>query len=483
MTTPSAAMTSVAIRRAVLWIGTLLILLIVAIDAYEAWADWRVVISQVGGSLPSASEALARWRSQEIESGIRTLSLAALAAAFLAGLLHALKRRDAAEEERLRLNNRLQEMQSREALGFFAASVAHDFNNILGAIDGYGELARDSVQTPSAARLHLDRLLAASERARKLVRRVLTFDGQRSLSYAPVNVGAVVAEALEQLRLTLPPGVTLKVTALLPSAQVMGDPVELHQIIANLCMNAAQAMPQGGGIELALEATQMQESRTLTVGSLTPGNWLSLCVTDTGVGLDTTQLQTIFQPFYTTRTPGLGTGIGLTVVRNIVTSMGGAVHVASRRGGPTRFSIYFPAVNLPPPQTERRHERGRGEVVLVVDNEPALVAIAEEMLATLGYEPVGFADPVRALAALRADPDRFDALLSDERMPELAGTTLAAAARAVSPGLPVVLMTAYRDAGLPARADAAGVAVVLEKPLQSNELAAAMHRFLKPCAA
>lgn len=480
---PPVAVNGTAIRRAVLWGGSLLILLIVAIDAYEAWADWHAVMAQAGRALPTAAEALALWRHQEIASAVRTFSLVALASVFLAGLLHALRRREAAEKERQLLDEKLREMQSREALGFFAASVAHDFNNILGVIDGCGELARDSIQTSSAARFHLDRLLAASERARKLVRRVLTFDAQRSLSYSPISVGAVIAEALEQLRLTLPAGVRVKVSAL-PNAQVMGDAVELHQIIANLCSNAAQAMPRGGEIDIAVELLTVSAGRALTVGLLTPGEWLCLSVTDSGVGLDAAQMQTIFQPFYTTRKSGVGTGIGLTVVRNIVTSMGGAVHVMSRPGGPTRFSVYFPAVHAPAAEVRIKGElRGSGETVLVVDNEPALVGIAEEMLATLGYEPVGFDDPIRALAALRADPERFDALLSDERMPELSGTTLAATARAVRPGLPVALMTAYRDGGLPARASSAGVAVVLEKPLQSHELAVTMHQLLSHCSA
>lgn len=479
MTTPSSTATSVAIRRAVLWGGTVLILLIVAIDGYEAWADWRSAIAQVGTTTQTVSEAYSRWKTQEIESAVRTLSLAALAAAFLAGLLHALRRREASDRERLELNEKLQELQSREALGFFAASVAHDFNNILQVVEGCGVLARDSVQTSSAARLHLDKLLTASERARKLVRRVLTFDSQRSLSYGPVQVTTVVAEALEQMRLTLPPGVRLKVKHLLPNAQVMGDAVELHQILANLCINAAHAMPRDGEIELAVECLQITEPQAMTVGSLTPGDWLRLSVTDPGVGLDARQIETIFQPFYTTRRRGAGTGIGLTVVRNIVTSMGGAVNVDSRPGGPTCFSVYLPKVHGPAPlPSDLRMLRGSGETVLVVDNEPALVGVAEEMLATLGYEPVGFDDPVRALAALRADPARFDAMLSDERMPELSGTMLATTARALHPGLPVVIMTAYRDSGLPARASSAGVAAVLEKPLQSRELATAMHQLL-----
>jgi signal transduction histidine kinase/ActR/RegA family two-component response regulator len=455
------------------------ILLIVAIDAYEAWADWRAAIAQVGTTTQTVSEAFGRWKTQEIESAVRTLSLAALAAAFLGGLLYAMRRRDASEQERAELNEKVQEMQSREALGFFAASVAHDFNNILQVIEGCGVLARDSIQTSSVARLHLDKLLTASERARKLVRRVLTFDAQRSLSYGPVQVATVVAEALEQMRLTLPTGVRLNVKELLPDAQVMGDPIELHQILANLCMNAAHALPRGGEIELAVESLHITEAQALTVGSLSPGDWLRLSVTDSGVGLDAQQIETIFQPFYTTRRRGAGTGIGLTVVRNIVTSMGGAVHVDSRPGGPTCFSVYLPEAHAPVPlPDDLRTLRGSGETVLVVDNEPALVGVAEEMLATLGYEPVGFDDPVRALAALRADPSRFDAMLSDERMPELSGTMLATTARALHPGLPVVIMTAYRDSGLPARADSAGVAAVLEKPLQSRELANTMHQLL-----
>ena len=424
---------------------------------------------------------MAPWVSQERASALRTGVLAVLAVLLVVGLTRMLGKHDLAELRRRRLERRLGDLERQQALGSLAAAMAHDFNNVLSAIVGYAELARSSVGDNPEAQTQLDRLLAAAERARQLVRRVLTFDRNRSVTYVPTDLGAIVREVLDQVRATLPPSVNLRTGATGDDAWILGDATEVYQVAMNLCTNAIQAMPAGGDLEVRVEVIDVRKEQAMRHGRLRPGQWLQLTVADSGAGLDPAHLPRIFEPFFTTKSDGTGTGIGLAVVRNIVTRMGGALDVESRPGAGSRFIVYWPRVE----QTALLEERetapqghGRGETVLVVDDEPELVTLAEDLLAMLGYEPVGFTDGRLALETFRRAPSRFDAVVTDERMPVLAGTALARQIHDVRSDLPVILMTAHRDAGLGERAAGAGVAEVIEKPLRAQRLDAALQRAL-----
>ncbi len=436
------------------------------------------------------TSVLQPWVAEERASAWRTGVLALLAVLLLIALMRTLGRRDVADFRRRRLEQRVSELQRAQALGSLAAATAHDFNNVLSAIVGYAELTRSSTAGNSDAQLQLDRLLAAAERARQLIRRVLTFDRRRSVKYVPTDLGAIVSEVIDQVRATLPPAIHLEDARLSVAAWIRGDATEVHQVVMNLCTNAVQAMPAGGKLKVALEALGIKEERSLRQGRLRPGNWLRLAVADTGTGLESSQLQRIFEPFFTTKREGSGTGLGLAVVRNIVLRMGGALDVESRPGFGTCFSDLLaaggprcpdPLMNEPPPliRPVRALARpGHGATVLVVDDEPELVTLAEDLLAMLGYEPVGFTDARLALEAIRRDCARYDAVITDDRMATLRGTALARAIHAERRDVPVILMTGHHEADLDARAAEAGVAEIIEKPLRVQHLEAALNRVL-----
>jgi signal transduction histidine kinase/ActR/RegA family two-component response regulator len=422
------------------------------------------------------AQALAPWWRQELANAARTMALAVLAGLLLAALATAVRRREEAEAARRAFESRLQEARKAEAISLLAASVAHDFNNVLGAIVGYGELARAEALPDSPMHSKLGRLLAAAERARLLVRRVLTFDTSRTVRYETVVFGPVVLEVIDQLQATLPAAIKLEYT--LPDLPVAthGDATEIHQVIMNLCTNAVQSMPNGGTLTILLSPTFVTAGRSFAVGQVEPGEWVCLSVVDQGVGIGAEALERIFDPLHTGNAAGQGTGIGLTVVRNIIANTHGAIDVESVANAGSRFTVYWrrKRVDACAPGPEERaaiRRPGGGQTILIVDDEPQLVALVEELTASLGYEPVGFSDPQRALNSLRQDPGRFDAVITDERMPGLRGTAFAKAVSDLRPDLPVILVTGYRVAELDLEARRCGIRHILDKPLTLDELA------------
>lgn len=425
------------------------------------------------------SSVLRSWRHQELSSGARTLTLAALAGVLIVVLRRVLRRRDGLEEERQRLERGLRDSQKAEAVGFLAASMAHDFNNVLGAIVGYAEVARAQIARDARTTETIDGLLAASERARQLVRRVLTFDPHRSVVHGALAIEPVVIEALQLLRPGLPSSITIRPPESGSAGLINGDATELHQVVMNLCTNAVRAMPAGGQLTVRVEAVQVDAPRDLTLGALQPGRWLRLSIADTGIGLSPEQLQSIFAPFYSARANGDGSGIGLTVVRNIVSGMKGAIEVESRPGSGTTMSVYWPQVE--PASAGASAPRatqpvGAGQAVLIVDDEPELVRLAEEIVASLGYEAIGFSDATAAIDSFRRAPARFDAVLTDERMPALQGTTLARMIHDLRADIPILLVTGHRERQTDARALRAGIIEVLDKPLRAGDLREALGR-------
>ncbi len=420
--------------------------------------------------------ATASWRSEQQASIFWNGMLVLVTALLLIGLAQVLRRREEAELARAQAEARVLEERKAEALSLLAAVVAHDFNNVLSAIVGYAELTQASASDADSVRHHVERLLTAAERARKLVRRVLTFDPRRSLEYARVRIAPVASEVVEQLRTTLPPRVAIELKLDKSAAAVFGDSTEIHQVIMNLCTNAIRAMPEGGKLFVLLAAVSIAEPRSMAVGEVKPGSWICLSITDQGMGIAAEHLGSIFDPLHTTSDGGMGTGLGLTVVRNIVLSMKGAVDVQTSPAG-SRFSVYWPAADETEGAAGAAREPdapGRGQSLLIIDDEPQLVALMEELVASLGFEAVGYSSPLQAIEALRREPMRFDAILTDERMPAMRGAEVARAAHALRPDLPVVLVTGYRSEAMEAEARSSGVVAVLDKPLQRRELGIAL---------
>ena len=388
-----------------------------------------------------------------------------------------------AQTDKERLEAQLLQSQKMEAIGTLAGGIAHDFNNILGAIIGYGELAHQGTQEGSTLRRHLDNVMHAAGRAKSLVDRILGFSRSGMGERVPVNIQFIVEETLELLEASLPGNIRLEKQLSAGNAAVIGDATRLHQVAMNLCTNAMQAMAAGGTLSVVLEQVDLTKPRTVLRGTLAARPHVRLVVSDTGSGIPPQVIERIFDPFFTTKGVGEGTGLGLSLVHGIVSDLGGGIDVRSKVGEGTRFEIWLPATgeaHEPAVEVQRELPQGSGETVMIVDDEAALVALTEETLAQLGYEPVGFKSSAAALRAFQTQPQRFDAVLTDEAMPGITGTELAREVRRLRPDIPIILMSGFRGTQLAARAASSGVNEVLRKPLQSRELAEAFAHILEP---
>ncbi len=399
----------------------------------------------------------------------------------MAGSMEDITDRKTSEADRERLGSQLRQAQKLEAIGTLAGGIAHDFNNILAAILGYGELAQQDAPAGTPLRRHIDAALSAAMRAKSLVERILAFSRSGMGQRLPVHVQSVVIEALDLVASSLPPTIRLEHRLAGGDAAVMGDPTQVHQVVMNLCTNAIQAMKTHGTLTVTLDRLDPGAPCCAT-NVLPSGQYMRLSVRDTGSGIAQHLLERIFDPFFTTKEIGVGTGLGLSLVHGIVTDLGGGIEVDSRPGAGSVFHVYLPwgeTIPAPVPLPPAEAPRGLGETILLVDDEEPLVRLGEELIADLGYEPVGFTSSIAALEALRATPHRFDAVLSDEAMPEMTGSELFGEIRRIRPELPMVLMSGYVTSALAARARDAGAREVLSKPLAAREIARSLAAALQ----
>jgi signal transduction histidine kinase/CheY-like chemotaxis protein len=388
--------------------------------------------------------------------------------------------REQAERDKQTLESRLRHAQRMEALGTLAGGIAHDFNNILGAILGYAEMALGRLRQDSREWHHVQEVRKAGERARDIVDRILAFSRRTEQRHRPVRMRPLLEETAGLLRASLPPTVALRLRLPDEDAVVLGEPSRLQQVVMNLCTNAAQAMAGDGVIDVALDLVALDTERALSHGALAAGRYVRLRVRDSGHGMDAATLERIFEPFFTTKAVGTGTGLGLAMVHGIVSDHGGAIDVRSGPGAGSSFELYFRQADAAPDDDRSAAPlpHGQGETILFVDDERSLVLLGEEMLAAIGYEPVGFDKSAAALAAFRADPDRFDLVLTDEIMPEMTGSELASALHEIRPDLPIILMTGHGGPVKSRGPRAAGIREVLKKPLLSADLAQGLARHL-----
>jgi len=386
------------------------------------------------------------------------------------------------EREREKMQRQLQQVAKLEAIGRLAGGIAHDFNNILGAILGYGELAQSNLSEGSSVRRQIDQVMHAGARGKGLVDRILAFSRSGMAERLPVPVQSIVEEALDLLAASLPADVRLESRFDAADIAIIGDPTQFHQVVMNLCTNAVHAMSRGGALSVVLERVAVDNPRLLSHGKLSAGRYVRLSVGDTGSGIPAAVLERMFDPFFTTKRVGDGTGLGLALVHGIVADFDGVIDVATQIGQGTMFTIWLPAADgMPslPAAPAAELPRGDGEIVMIVDDEPALVALAEETLAELGYEPVGFDSSLAALQAFRAEPARFDLVLSDETMPDLTGTELALEILRLRSDASIMLMSGYSGPQMSERAQAAGIIDVLRKPLVRRDIAESVARALQ----
>jgi signal transduction histidine kinase len=389
--------------------------------------------------------------------------------------------RKQAEEEKRKLEAQLQQAQRMEAIGTLAGGIAHDFNNILSLILGYTELSINDVPEGSRARDNLDKLYKAGERARDLVKQILTFSRQREQEQKPVEIHLIVKEVLKLLQSSLPRTIEIRQN-IATTGTVLADPTQIHQVIMNLCTNAYHAMlDKGGVLELSVEEVELDTEFTARHLGTDPGPHLKLTVTDTGYGMDKQVLDRIFEPYYTTRKESGGTGIGLSVVHGIVKNHGGVITVYSEPGKGTTFNVFLPRIESPEgvAETEEVGALPRGnERILFVDDEPAIVDIGKGMLAHLGYRVETRTSSIEALEAFRAQPEKFDLVITDMTMPNMTGDELARELMVIRSDLPIIICTGFSGKISEEKAKAMGIRKLVMKPIVMSEMAKAVREAL-----
>ena len=383
------------------------------------------------------------------------------------------------EREKERLEANLQQARRMETIGTFSSGIAHNFNNIVGAILGYTEMAEAPVRSGAQPAANLAGIRRAGERARELVDQILTFGRRGEGRRERVCISALVAETNGLLAASLPSHVGISLGETSEAAVVSAEPAQLQQVILNVCNNAAQAMDRPGVIEIRIEVREVTE--VLRVGRLDigPGRFAIISISDPGRGMDEATLERIFEPFFTTRPDG--NGLGLATVREIVEEHDGTVAVQSAPGVGTRFDIWLPCVPSDEPISVQHLPgvvgRGAGETVLVLEAERERLLRHEEILAALGYEPVGFTEVAEAAQAYAVQA-RFDAALVSHQRGVASALDFATALHDIAPELPIILATpSARDLDAP-RLAASGISEVVHHPLTSAELAAALSRCL-----
>jgi PAS domain S-box-containing protein len=385
-----------------------------------------------------------------------------------------------AEEERKKLEIQLQQAQKMEAIGALAGGIAHDFNNILSAIIGYTELAMLNQGAEHCA-AELKEALRAANRAKDLVKQILAFSRQTDEERMPVRVGRVAKEAVKFLRATIPTTIEIKTRLNEKSWAVLANAVELHQIIMNLCTNARHAIgEQAGTLEIAVENTEIGPAQKNASIDLEIGSYVRISVKDTGAGMPPEMIKRIFDPYFTTKEKGVGTGLGLAVVHGIVKKYNGAIQVESEIGSGSVFHVYLPKADFAAParvEAQQALERG-SERILFVDDEKMLVDIGQQALERLGYEVVCRTSPIEALELFRAKPDHFDLVITDQTMPGMTGDALARELMEIRSNLPVIVCTGYSQTLDPVRAQKIGIKALVMKPLLIHELAAAVKKAL-----
>jgi PAS domain S-box-containing protein len=389
----------------------------------------------------------------------------------------------AAEEELKKMEAQLRQAQRLEAMGTLAGGIAHDFNNLLGAILGYGEMALGEAKAGSRLRRDIESILTAGERGRALVDRILAFSRSGVGERTRVNVQRVVRETLTLMEASIPGNVRVERRLRTGRSAVLGDPTQVHQVLMNLVTNATHAMPAGGTLRICLDRVQLDAPRAMTVGSLSAGDYIVLKVADSGAGIAPEVRERIFDPFFTTKEAGVGTGLGLSLVHGIVLGLGGAVDVSSTVGSGSTFAIYLPRfgeAQARPDGTRGAHAAPRGdrERILVVDDEPSLVNLVSETLRELGYIAVGHTSSVVALEAFHANPQEFDAVITDESMPGSSGSELIRQIKTIRPEVPTLLVSGHLSNAVLQAAKEAGADDVLRKPIYFREIGASLARLL-----
>lgn len=380
-----------------------------------------------------------------------------------------------AEQERRRLAVQLEKSQKMEAIGTLAGGIAHDFNNILSSIFGYTQLAEMTIHTPEKAKKHIGQIVKGAQRAAGLIQQILTFSRQTEVKKYPLKIYLIVKESLKLLRSSIPTTIDIQID-IQSNSMVMADPTQMHQVIMNLCTNAYHSMLETGGI-LSVRLQDIGIGQRLDQPVDLPGStpYLKIEVKDTGHGMDQDTIDKAFDPYFTTKEVGRGTGLGLALVHAIIEEHEGVIHVDSQLGGGSTFIIYLPVVekrSSGTPQLLHSIDEpvGGSETIMVVDDEEDIRMLTKDLLESFGYTAQSFKNGEEALIEFKLDPDRFDLIITDMTMPRMTGYELSKEVRLIKKTIPIILCTGYSENISKTHAMEIGITRYLQKPLQNKDL-------------
>ena len=385
------------------------------------------------------------------------------------------------EEEKRSLQTQLMQSQKLQAIGTLAGGIAHDFNNILGAILGYGEMIREISPEHTDVAAYAGNVLEAGNRAALLVKQILAFSRQAESERIPLTPAHLVKEVITLIRPALPTTIALEINIDKNTSPILADPTQIHQVVMNLCTNAYHAMElTGGTMEIILQDSELKFSDLQQYPQIQPGTFIHLSIRDTGPGIAPEIRDKIFDPYFSTKTLGKGTGLGLSIVHGVVSSHGGLVNCVSHLGQGTVFHIYIPALlSFPEDESKITETMPIGsEHILLLDDEELLVDLGRVLLQRLGYSSTTFTDPHEALAAFRATPDLFDAVLTDLTMPGMTGIDVAHELLHIRPDIPIILCTGYNGLLDGIELESLGIKAFAMKPLTKRELAVLLEQVL-----
>jgi signal transduction histidine kinase len=372
------------------------------------------------------------------------------------------------QKEKAKLEAQLLHLHKMETIGTLAGGIAHDFNNILTPILGYTEMALEELPDESTLKYDVEQISNAATRGKDLVQQILTFSRQVDVEKKPLELHHVIKEVMNLIRASFPSNIEIQQNLREDCGTVLADSTQIHQIVMNICTNAYHAMMRKGGrLEVNLDVLDLDARKLKTAGKIKSGTYVRLTISDTGHGMDKQTLARIFEPFFTKKEVGSGSGLGLSVVHGIVSNYNGAIEVESQPGKGSRFMIYLPQHS--PESTDddiTREAATRGkERILFVDDEKEITYMGKKMLESLGYTVDIKTDGLSALRELRNDPDKYDLLVTDQAMPKMLGTELVEAARKIRPDLKVIIITGYRDS-IPNKSNSElSVSEIILKPL------------------
>lgn len=397
------------------------------------------------------------------------------------GFVDDITARKEAEAERARLEKQMLHAQKMDAIGTLAGGIAHDFNNILCAILGYIDLSLIDKRVEGVTRDNLVAALRSAERAKALIKRILTFSRPTESERRPVKLSAILKECATMLNATLPSTIEITVNIRTNEDVVVADAVEMHQVVMNLGTNAGHAMrPKGGKLEYELDLVRLSPVKAAALG-MPVGSYVHLSARDTGHGMTREVMERIFEPFFTTKAVGRGTGLGLTLVQKIVTRSGGQIRVESEENEGTTFHVYLPKSPLPPAPLkvdENQFLPGQREQILIVDDEVPVLSMMQQRLRQIGYRVITRADSVEALETFRAEPDKFSLVITDHTMPSLLGAELAEKLGEIRPDVPVILVTGLNQPPEFVSSRYAEHRAVMQKPINFVELSHRLRSFL-----